>query len=74
MKIPTGGFIYPVASTTLSNRESAGNVVLDKYCLANNTGFIKSFGFVIPECENNYAAFQQEMRKTEDKLVQEILS
>lgn len=74
MKIPTGGFIYPVASTTLSNRESAENVVLDKYCLANNTGVIKSFGFVIPESETDYAAFQQEMRKTEDKLVQEILS
>ena len=74
MKIPTGGFVYPVASTTLRNRESAGNVVLDTYCLANNTGFIKSFGFVIPECETDYAAFQQEMRKTEDKLVQEILS
>ena len=74
MKIPTGGFIYPVASTTLSNRESAGNVVLDTYCLANNTGIIKTFGFVIPECETDYAAFQQEMRKTEDKLVQEILS
>ena len=66
MKIPTGGFVYPVASTTLSNRES------DSYHLANNTGVIKSFGFVIPECETDYAAFQQEMRKTEDELVQEI--
>ena len=68
MKISTGGFVYPVASTTLSNRDS------DSYHLANNTGVIKSFGFVIPECETDYAAFQQEMRKTEDKLVQEILS
>ena len=34
----------------------------------------RGFGFVIPECETDYAAFQQEMRKTEDKLVQEILS
>ncbi|MBO5289432.1 MAG: hypothetical protein J6B11_08560, partial [Spirochaetales bacterium] len=72
VKIPTGGFIYPVASTTLSNRESAGNVVLDTYCLANNTGFIKSFGFVIPECETDYEPFQKKMKKTEDELVQEI--
>jgi 5-methylcytosine-specific restriction endonuclease McrBC regulatory subunit McrC len=74
MKIQTGGFIYPVASTTLNNRESAGNVVLDKYCLANNTGFIKSFGFVIPECKNNYAAFQQEMQNAEMEFVQQRLS
>ena len=74
MKIQTGGFIYPVASTTLNNRESAGKVVLDKYCLANNTGFIKSFGFVIPECENNYAAFQQEMQNAEMEFVQQRLS
>ena len=72
MKIPTGGFVYPVASTTLNNRESAGNVVLDTYCLANNTGFIKSFGFVIPECETDYEPFQKKMKKTEDELVQEI--
>ena len=74
MKIQTGGFIYPVDSTTLNNRESAGKVVLDKYCLANNTGFIKSFGFVIPECENNYAAFQQEMQNAEMEFVQQRLS
>lgn len=74
MKIPTGGFVYPVASTTLSNRESAGNVVLDKYCLANNTGFIKSFGFVIPECETDYVAFQQEMQNAEMEFVQQRLS
>lgn len=74
MKIQTGGFIYPVASTTFNNRESAGKVVLDKYCLANNTGFIKSFGFVIPECKNNYAAFQQEMQNAEMEFVQQRLS
>ena len=74
MKISTGGFVYPVASTTLSNRESAGNVVLDTYCLANNTGIIKTFGFVISECETDYAAFQQEMQNAERELVQEILS
>lgn len=74
MKIHTGGFIYPIASTTLNKRESAGNVVLDKYCLANNTGFIKSFGFVIPECENNYVAFQQKMQNAEMDFVQQRLS
>ena len=66
MKIPTGGFIYPVASTTLSNRDA------DSYHLANNTGVIKSFGFVIPECETDYESFQKKMKKTEDELVQEI--
>ena len=66
MKIPTGGFIYPVASTTLSNRDA------DSYHLANNTGVIKSFGFVSPECETDYESFQKKMKKTEDELVQEI--
>ena len=74
MKISTGGFIYPVASTTLNNRESAGNVVLDKYCLANNTGIIKIFGFVIPQCETDYEPFQRKIQKMEKELVREILS
>lgn len=68
MKIPTGGFVYPVASTTLSNRDA------DSYHLANNTGFIKSFGFVIPECETDYVAFQQEMQNAEMEFVQQRLS
>ena len=69
MKISTGGFVYPQKEKEdLSEQKPA------KYHLANNTGIIKTFGFVVPQCETDYEPFQKKMQKAEKELVREILS
>ena len=35
---------------------------------------IKTFGFVVPQCETDYEPFQKKMQKAEKELVREILS
>ena len=64
MKIPTGGFIYPQKEKEkLAEQKSA------KYHLANNTGIIKTFGFVIPQNANEYTSFCKKMENSEKELI-----
>ena len=69
MKISTGGFVYPQ-----KEKEELAEQNPKKYHLANNTGIIKTFGFVVPQCETDYEPFQRKMQKMETELVREILS
>ena len=69
MKISTGGFVYPQ-----KEKEELAEQKPAKYHLANNTGIIKTFGFVVPQCETDYEPFQKKMQKAEMELVREILS
>ena len=69
MKIPTGGFVYPQ-----KEKEELAGQNSKKYYLANNTGIIKTFGFVVPQCETDYEPFQKKMQKAEKELFREILS
>ena len=69
MKISTGGFVYPQ-----KEKEELAEQNSKKYYLANNTGIIKTFGFVVPQCETDYEPFQRKIQKMETELVREILS
>ena len=69
MKISTGGFVYPQ-----KENEELAEQKPTKYHLANDTGIIKTFGFVIPQCETDYEPFQRKIQKMEKELVREILS
>ena len=69
MKISTGGFVYPQ-----KEKEELSEQNPKKYYLANNTGIIKTFGFVVPQCETDYEPFQKKIQKMETELVREILS
>ena len=69
MRISTGGFVYPQ-----KENEELAEQNPKKYYLANDTGIIKIFGFVIPQCETDYEPFQKKMQKVEKELVREILS
>jgi hypothetical protein len=40
-----------------------------KYHLANNTGIIKTFGFVIPQNANEYTSFYKKMENSEKELI-----
>ncbi len=64
MKIPTGGFIYPQKEKVkLAEQKPA------KYHLANNTGIIKIFGFVIPQNVSEYTSFYKKMENSEKELI-----
>ena len=69
MRISTGGFVYPQ-----KEKEELAEQNPKNYYLANNTGIIKSFGFVVSQCETDYEPFQRKMQKAEKELVREILS
>ena len=63
MKILTGGFIYPQ-----KEKEELAEQNPKKYYLANNTGIIKTFGFMVPQNENIYLSFKGKMKYIEDNL------
>ena len=64
MKISTGGFVYPQ-----KENEELAEQNLKKYHLANDTGIIKTFGFVIPQNAREYTSFCKEMQKIEKELI-----
>lgn len=64
MKIPTGGFIYPQ-----KENEELAEQNPTKYLLANDTGIIKTFGFVIPQNVSEYTSFCKKMENSEKELI-----
>ena len=64
MKIPTGGFIFPQ-----KEKEELAEQNPKKYHLANDTGIIKTFGFVIPQNAREYTSFCKEIQKHELSLL-----
>ena len=64
MKIPTGGFIYPQ-----KEKEKLAEQKPAKYHLANNTGIIKTFGFVVSQNANEYTSFCKKMENSEKELI-----
>ena len=67
MKISTGGFVYPQ-----KEKEELAEQNPAKYHLANNTGIIKTFGFVIPQNAREYTSFCKEMQKYELSLLSQF--
>ncbi|MBR2108073.1 MAG: hypothetical protein IJ937_12500, partial [Treponema sp.] len=67
MKIPTGGFVYPQ-----KENEELAEQKPTKYLLANNTGIIKTFGFVIPKNAREYTSFCNEIQKYELSLLSQF--
>ena len=67
MKIPTGGFVYPQ-----KEKEELVEQKPTKYLLANDTGIIKTFGFVIPQNAREYTSFCKEMQKYELSLLSQF--
>ena len=63
MKIPTGGFVYPQ-----KEKEELAEQNPKKYYLANNTGIIKTFGFMVPQKCNNYNSFRELIKAKETFL------
>ena len=64
MKISTGGFVYPQ-----KENEELAEQKPTKYLLANDTGIIKTFGFVIPQNAREYTSFCKEIQKHELSLL-----
>ena len=88
MKIPTGGFIYPLpfSSTVLTDRSSAtltersdedetrllSDVEVKNYKLANDTGTVSTIAFPIPQHAENYKEFVEMMKKSESNLLEKM--
>lgn len=64
MKISTGGFVYPQ-----KENEELAEQNPTKYLLANDTGIIKTFGFVIPQNVSEYTSFCKKMENSEKELI-----
>lgn len=64
MKISTGGFVYPQ-----KENEELIEQKPTKYFLANDTGIIKTFGFVVPQNANEYTSFCKKMENSEKELI-----
>lgn len=64
MKISIGGFVYPQ-----KEKEELAEQNPKKYYLANNTGIIKTFGFVVPQNANEYTSFCKKMENSEKELI-----
>ena len=75
MKISTGGFIYPVASTRLTEHSEdlkaqlPSKVEVKNYKLANDTGTVCIISFPIPQNAENYKDFSEIMKITERKII-----
>ena len=64
MKISTGGLVYPQKEKEELVEQNPKN-----YYLANNTGIIKTFGFVVPQNANEYTSFCKKMENSEKELI-----
>lgn len=64
MRISTGGFVYPQ-----KEKEELAEQNPKKYYLANNTGIIKTFGFVVPQNAREYTSFCKKMENSEKELI-----
>ncbi len=67
MKISIGGFVYPQ-----KENEELAEQKPTKYLLANDTGIIKTFGFVIPQNVREYTSFCKEIQKYELSLLSQF--
>jgi 5-methylcytosine-specific restriction endonuclease McrBC regulatory subunit McrC len=86
MKIPTGGFIYPISSITLTERSSAtltdrsdedetllpSDVEVKKYHLAGLGGTVSAIGFPILQNAESYSDFFETMKKSESNLLEKM--
>ena len=69
MKIPRGGFIYPVSSTT--SKDKSYEVDVKTYKLANDTGTVSTIAFPIPQNAKNYKYFSEILKITERKILEQ---
>ena len=69
MKIPRGGFIYPISSTT--SKDQSYEVDVKTYKLANDTGTVSTIAFPIPQNAKNYKDFSEMIKITERKILEQ---
>ena len=69
MKIPRGGFIYPISSTT--SKVQSYEIDVKTYKLANDTGTVSTIAFPIPQNAKNYKDFSEMIKITERKILEQ---
>ena len=78
MKIPTGGFVYPDSSATLTERSDEdetrllSDVEVKKYHLAGLGGTVSAIGFPILQNAESYSDFSEMMKKSESNLLEKM--
>ena len=70
MKIPCGGFIYPISSTR--SIKQSYEVDVKTYKLANDTGTVSTYGIPIP-CKDKYQDFKTHLKQFEQELLNKFI-